>query len=58
MMDDKTLRQEFENLRQAEIKTILLALLLIERGQIEEAKQALIVRLPFDMSDPLTKVQP
>jgi hypothetical protein len=47
-----------EETRQLDLNAMLLALLLIERGQIDQAKQVLINRMPVHIAVPLKTGKP
>lgn len=57
-MDDKRAVQLLEESRQRDINAMLLAILLIERGQTKEAQRVLMERLPEDIAKPIAKGQP
>lgn len=58
MLDEQKNKQIFEEARQLDINAMLVALLLIERGQIDQAKQVLLDRLPVHIAIALKAGKP
>jgi hypothetical protein len=53
MLSDEQVIQTMQESRQHDIAAMLLAIVLIERGQTDEAKRVLIDRLPEHVAAPL-----
>lgn len=57
MLSEEQRIKMLEETRQADVSAMLLAIILIERGQHQEAVQALLERIPPDLSAPLQKAR-